>query len=194
MRKAPLLAGLAATSIAIAAPSIARADPSAWVAASGGVLVWKQKDQPFGANGTIAVDAGFGTTPDGPVIVGMLFRLQPVVKHGPDLSMMFRVATRGFQAGSFGAAFDAGMFGRLWGDTSFGFAGGASLGLPLGFTITAQAHVGINNAIGFGAVAGLDVLRLSVFRRVLTGTWPNPLPAYTPTPEQKRTSGLGLFF
>src|SRR4051794_23433533 len=105
----------------------ARADTSAWMFAGGGaprsrpaepgpVTTMPSSTPPalppcgvgkFCANGALAFDMGVGTTPDGPVIVGGLFRVQPLIGAGTDLAILARVATHGFQAGDFGLAFDA---------------------------------------------------------------------------------------
>jgi hypothetical protein len=120
---------------------------------------------------------------------GALFRIQPVFGSGADLAVLARFCNHGFQAGKLGFAIDAGGFARPWGDKSIGFSGGLSLGLPLGFTVTAQAQVGTAGVVTFGAVAGLDLLRFTIYRQSLLNWWQNPSPAYTP-PQQTARGAL----
>lgn len=201
---APLLLALGLSSTALTLSAQARADVSAWVFVGGGAVGWKMqpapppaaqpgappapppgKDDPktdtggFNANGTLAFDAGVGSSPDGRFIVGGFFRLQPVLKHGTDMVLSARVATHGFQAGDFGLALDAGGYVRLWETKSQGFAGGLTLGAPLGLQLSLQATVGTSSAVGFGAVAGIDLLRLTIYRQTFLNRWQNPSPAWT---------------
>jgi hypothetical protein len=172
-----LALGLSLTAFAIVAP--ARADASAWVFVGGGGLGWKQGSEGrFSGSGALAFDVGVGTSPDGPVIVGGLFRVEPILGSGTDLALVARVATHGFQAGGFGLAFDAGGYARFWGTPSQGFAGGLTVGAPLGFQISLQTMVGTDKALAFGAVAGVDLLRLTVYRQTMLEHWQNPSPAW----------------
>jgi hypothetical protein len=188
-----ILVGVLASLAGLAVAAPARADASAWAFVGGGALGWKQsRDLQINPTGTMIVDGGVGTTPDGPVIVGGLFRFQPVMPHaGVDFSLLIRVATHGFQAGSWGVAFDVGGFARPWGYGSVGFAGSASLGMPLGVTLLLQTEVGTDKAISFGAVAGIDLLRLTVYRQTLLKWWQNPSPAWSKTAS---VAGLGARF
>jgi hypothetical protein len=186
--------------LAVAAP--ARADVSGWAFIGGGALAWKQgeastmtpfNDGTFGANGTMTIEAGVGTTPEARFIFGGLFRLQPIFKHGTDLAWLLRGASHGFQAGDWGVAVDAGAYLRTWGpQIGGGFAGGVSLGMPLGFTLSVQTEVGTNKALSVGAVAGVDLLRLSVYRETLLKWWQNPSPAWTRS--KSAASGTAIAF
>ena len=169
-----LLAGLAA--LAVSAP--ARAETSAWATVSGGALAWKQAGSAYAPAATMAIDFGVGTSPDARFIIGGFARLQPVFGSGADLDFLARGASHGFQAGDWGFAIDAGTYLRFWGGQSFGFTGGASLGLPLGFTVSLQTNAGTNGALAFGGSAGLDFLRLTIYRQTLLQRWKNPSPAY----------------
>jgi len=131
----------------------------------------------------MSIDFGVGTTPDGPVIFGGLFRLMPVIDVGTDASLMVRVATHGFQAGKLGVAFDAGGYQRLWGSYSRGVTGGITLGLPLGFSIGVTGLYGTGDSLAFGAIAGIDFLRMTVYRQSMLDAWPNPYPAYQAQPQ-----------
>ncbi len=193
-----LLAAAAALAVTAAAPA-ARADASAWMSFGFGALGVKpgtgmmntgsaMPPNTFLSVGTMTIEAGAGTSPDGPVILGGLFRIQPLFGNptlggGADLATMFRFATHGFQAGDFGLAVDAGGYARFWGIWSGGFAGTINLGLPLGFTISAQTEVGTHGALAFGGVAGIDLLRLTVYRQTLLKWWDNPSPAWKVPPK-----------
>lgn len=194
----PLLLAVGSSLALCAAAAPARADASAWMFVGGGVLAWKQgkasnptadNNGTFSTSGMMTIDVGVGTSPDAPFIFGGLFRIKPIFQHGADLGLMARGATRGFQEGGFGVAIDAGGYLRTWGpEIGAGFTGGLSAGLPLGFTLTAQVEVGTNNAFGFGAVAGLDLARLTVYRRTLLKWWQNPQPSWNRTARAGRQS------
>jgi hypothetical protein len=187
-----VLAALAATA---AAPNV-RADTSAWMFFGVGGLGWKPGTgggtaipNTLDANGTMTIEAGVGTSPDARFIIGGLFRIQPIFGNGTDIATLVRVCSHGFQAGDFGIAVDAGGYARFWGIESAGFAGAVNLGLPLGFTLSLQTEVGTSHAMAFGAVAGLDLLRLSVYRQTLLKWWNNPSPAWK---VPQRTAGLSF--
>jgi hypothetical protein len=151
-----------------------RADTSAWLFAGVGALSWKQGDGDFAVDSALSLDLGVGTSPDAPFIFGGLARVTPILGSGTDLALLGRVATRGFQAAQLGVALDAGAYRRFWGEGSTGFSGALTLGAPLGFTLSLQGSVGTDSAVAFGAVVGLDVLRLTVYRQSLLQWWPNP--------------------
>jgi hypothetical protein len=155
----------------------------------GGALAWKQGETrpDFGVNGALQIDVGVGTTPEAPVIGGGFFRVMPIFENGVDLALLARAATRGFQAGGFGVALDAGGYARFWGTNSYGFQGGLTIGAPLGLTLALLGSVGSDSARSFGAVAGIDFLRLTVYRKTMLEEWPNPLPSQ----ELGARDGLG---
>ncbi len=188
MRKLPAsLAIAAATSVlAIAAPALA--DASAWVFVGGGALGWTQAESPvYTPSGTMVIDVGAGTDPRARFIFGGLFRIQPIIQQGTDLSLLARFCNRGFQAGDWGFAVDAGGFVRTWGVLTAGFSGSVSLGLPLGFQLTGLTEIGADRAYSFGVVAGIDVLRLTLYRQVLRNWWNNPSPDW----EKSKTAEAG---
>lgn len=197
LTRAFVAAGLSVSAFAFAAP--ARADASAWAFVGGGALIWKYRAtdaagvnvaNDFQTSPTMTFDVGVGTTPDAPVIIGAFGRIQPIFGSGTDLALLARGATRGFQGGGWGAAIDAGAYLRTWGaNGSQGFTGALTLGMPLGFQLSVQGMWGSNDARGFGAVAGIDFLRLTVYRKVLLDRWENPAPAWTRT----RRAGLARF-
>jgi hypothetical protein len=190
VRKVSLALSIGASLAVIAAAAPARADTSAWVFVGGGVLGWKSNAPAAGStattftslapSATMTIDAGVGTSPDARFIGGGLFRVQPIFGSGADLALLARLCSHGFQAGDWGFAIDAGGFARPWGVQSIGFSGDVSLGMPLGFTLTAQTEVGTAGVLAFGVVAGLDLLRLTIYRQTLLKWWQNPSPAYEP--------------
>jgi hypothetical protein len=186
-----LLASGAVALGALAFAPEARADSSAWMFIGGGTMAWKQANLKLLPEGSLAFDIGIGTTPNAPLIVGGLFRLQPIFNNqggGADLSFMMRVASHGFQAGDFGVALDAGFYGRPWWTTSVGLTGEVTLGAPFGLQLSVGGQYGTDQAIGITAVAGIDLLRLTIYRQVALDNWSNPSPAYT------KQSKLGAIF
>jgi hypothetical protein len=160
---------------------------------------WKQSElNAINPAGTMVIDAGVGTSPDARLIVGGLFRLQPIFptrgidlpKSGVDLSLLTRFASHGFQAGDWGVALDVGGFARPWGYRSIGFAGSVSVGMPLGVTLMLQTEVGTDHAISLGAVAGIDLLRLTIYRQTLLNWWQNLSPAWKKNDAQPTARGI----
>jgi hypothetical protein len=177
-----LLASGAVALGALAWATEARADSSAWMFMGGGTTAWKQGRLKLLPEASLAFDIGLGTTPNAPLIVGGLFRLQPIFNNiggGADLSFMGRVATHGFQAGDFGVALDVGFYGRPWWTTSTGLTGEVTLGAPFGLQVSVGGQYGTDAALGIMAFAGIDLLRLTIYRQVALGNWSNPSPAYT---------------
>lgn len=178
MRRLPRILIAAAVLVgSAAAASPARADASAWFFAGGGATGWKQGVTDLDIRGSLAFDVGVGTSPDGSFIFGGLFRLAPLLGMGTDMALLARGATRGFQAGDWGFAIDAGGYARTWGVSSVGFSGDVVLGAPLGLQLTVNVMVGTDDAFAVGAVAGVDLLRLTVYRQTLLDWWTNPSPA-----------------
>lgn len=185
---------------ALAVPSEARADASAWVFMGAGPMFWKQtptnpksKDASpttLTPQTTLTFDAGMGTSPNGVVIVGGLARVMPMLGQGTDLALLVRGATRGYQGG-FGLALDVGGYFRTWGDTSNGFMGDLVLGGPVGLELRLVAAVGQRDALSLGAIAGIDLLRLTVYRQSGLKWWQNPAPAQEmPRTASSPASGL----
>jgi len=189
VRKLPALLAVASSLAALATASPARADASAWVFLGGGAMGWRQSESlSVNPAGTMVVDVGAGTSPDASVILGGLFRFQPILPGGVDLALLARFCTHGFQAGDWGVAIDAGGFARPWGNESVGFTGSVSIGMPLGFTLMLQTEAGIDHAVSFGAVAGIDLLRLTLYRQTLLKWWQNPSPAWKNGPAPGSTA------
>jgi hypothetical protein len=191
VRKLPAFPAIASSLAAIAVASVAspaRADTSAWMFVGGGAIAWKQTDIMHPVAGTMTIDVGAGSSPEGRFIVGGFFRIQPIFSNGTDIAVLGRVCTHGFQAGDWGVAVDAGGFARAWGNQSIGFSSGFSLGMPLGFTLGLMSEIGTDRAVSFGVVGGIDLLRLTVYRRVLRNWWQNPSPSWTS--QKTATSGV----
>lgn len=173
----PSLLALGGLCAALSWTAPARADLSTWLFAGGGAMSWSQGGADRALNGAIGLDLGVGSSPDARFIFGGLVRTTTLFDQGTDLAVLARGATWGFQAGTFGLALDAGGYARFWGDQSLGFTGALNLGAPLGITLSLQGSVGTKDASAFGAVAGIDLLRLTVYRQSLLDWWPNPSPA-----------------
>jgi hypothetical protein len=167
-----------ASLLLVVLPGTARADASAWAFAGAGALAWKEGTAKLAPYAAMTFDFGVGTTPDAKVIFGGLFRLTPVIDKGADGALCARIASHGFQAGDFGVALDVGGYQRFWGSYSRGATGALTIGFPLGFSLSFQGLYGTNDALAVGAIAGIDFLRLTVYRQVLLDTWPNPYPAH----------------
>ena len=190
-RSVPLLAFCA---LALC-PAAAHADSSAWMFVGGGMIATRLKpevptlpaeDFSLDPSGAMSIDIGVGTTPDGAFIVGGLFKIVPIFDFGADLAFTVRGATHGFQAGDFGLAIDAGGYARPWGAGSLGGTGALVLGAPLGLQLSLQGLIGTNDALGVGAIAGIDFLRLTTQRQSLLDFWPNPSPSQR---EPRKSAG-----
>lgn len=190
MRKLPALLAVASSLAALAIASPALADASSWVFLGGGAMAWKQSENlTYNPAGTMVVDVGAGTTPDASVIFGGLFRFEPILPGGVNLALLARFCTHGFQAGDWGIAIDAGGFVRPWGYETGGFTGSLSLGMPLGITLMVQTEAGIDHAFSYGAVAGIDLLRLTLYRQTFLKWWQNPSPGWKAPPPASPTAG-----
>ena len=180
------LIGFSVACAFLAFPAAAWADASAWAYAGGGALLLKEGSEQLTPRGAMSFEYGMGTNPDGKFIIGGLFRLTPVVDLGPDMALCVRAATHGFQASQFGAAIDIGYFQRLWGSYSSGATATLTIGFPLGFSLGLHGIYATNETMGFGAMVGIDFLRLTIYRQVLLDAWPNPYPAHEVPPAEAR--------
>jgi hypothetical protein len=170
--------GGAALAFVALAPRAAKADPSAWAFVGGGATTWRSAVTPsFTTNASMSMDFGVGTSPDGKFILGGYYHLQPIFGSGTDMAAALRIASHGFQAGDWGFAFDAGGYARFWGEQTFGFFGGPVLGAPAGLELHLDTELGSKQGVSFGATAGVDLLRLTVYRQTLLDHWYNPSPA-----------------
>jgi hypothetical protein len=197
MRAHPFLATLVASAAGVAVSlsgGVAHADSSAWMFVGGGLVSGKMYAEDMSSSGSMSFDIGVGTSPDGVVVLGGLFKIVPVFGSGTDFALTLRGATRGFQAGDFGLAIDAGGYARYWNGGSVGGTGAVVLGAPLGLQLSLQGLVGSNDALGFGAIAGIDFLRLTTQRQTLLDWWPNPSPAQQVPRDASSRRGAGFTF
>lgn len=165
---------------ALVAAGHAHADVSSWAYVGGGVSGFKQKNLEFKVDPTLAIEAGVGTAPSHPLVVGGMFKLQALLGDGADLGVSLRVATRSFVTGNFGLALDAGPYRRFWGQGSSGGQAALVLGAPWGLTLSLGGGVGSNDARTFSATLGVDFARLTVYRLAGENWFPNPHPAWRP--------------
>ena len=163
---APLLA---------AAP--AHADVSSWANASAGPSFIDDGTDTM-TQGAISLQAGMGSSPANPFVVGGLFHLETHFQRGTDIGLLARFATQGYVLGRWGLAVDLGGYERFWGVGSAGGLGALVLGAPWGITLRGEAGAGTNDARMVGVVLGVDFARLTVFRSSGEDWFPNPFPAY----------------
>jgi hypothetical protein len=166
----------------------AAAEPSAWIAASGGTTFLTTEESDIRVRGSMAFDLGIGSSPQEVVLFGGLVRWAPIVEEGSDLQFLARGASRGFQTGDFGFAVDLGGYLRLFepSEPGGGFVGAFVVGAPLGLQLSLSGHAGTQKSFGGAAVLGFDLLRLTIYRQSLTAWWPNPLSPSEPAKEPSR--------
>jgi hypothetical protein len=161
--------GLAVTAFA----PTASADPASWLSLAGGAGSWSEGgDRRY--PGAFQAEVGLGSSPATPIVVGGVFKTLTFFGRGTDLALTFRTATGGFVRGGFGVALDLGGYERFWETGSQGFIGALVLGAPLGLQLTATTQQGTNDLQAYTATLGIDFLRLTVYRNVGGGYWPNP--------------------
>lgn len=159
----------------------ARADVSSWAYVGGGASYFEQRGQKLKLDPTLAIEAGAGSAPSHPIVVGGMLKVLALLGDGVDLGVSLRVASRGFVTGDFGLALDAGPYQRFWGAKSTGGQAAIVLGAPWGITLTVGGGLGSHDARQLGATLGLDFARLTVYRLAGLSWFPNPHPAYRPT-------------
>lgn len=153
----------------------ARADVSSWAFAGAGPSWVETDDHELSLQPSLLIEAGMGTPPRHPIIVGGMFRVQTHFGEGTDLGLSVRTATRGFMT-SWGLALDLGPYFRFWGEDSIGAQGSLVIGVPWGITLSGGGGFGGNGGQHFGVVLGLDFARLTVYRGTGTSWMPNPFP------------------
>ncbi len=173
------LASAALLLLAVTGVRAARADVSSWFELSGGATRLTQGSvHDYGT--LLSLQTGLGSAPSGRWIVGGLARAQIYPGTGTDLSLLGRVTTQGFSNGDWGLAFDLGPMQRWWAPQSTALLGDVSLGMPWGLTLTAGGSYGTSDTSGVFATFGVDLLRLTVYRRTGDTWWRNTFPAYRP--------------
>jgi hypothetical protein len=155
----------------------ARADVSSWFYAGTGVMAIPQNERPTGHPFTMQLEMGVGTPPYASFVMGGVLKTMTFFGDGTDLALVLRGASGGFVRGGFGVALDAGVFQRWWGPTdSTGVMGSLILGAPFGLQLAGTIERGLNDVKTYGATAGIDFLRLTVYRTALRSFWLNPFP------------------
>jgi hypothetical protein len=125
-----------------------------------------------------------GTDPSHPWIAGALLQTETILGHGTDLSLLLRLASQGYVNGGWGFAFDLGPTARFWGPDSFGGAAVLTVGGPWGLQAGCNTSLGTEDMRSVGVFAGIDLARLTVYRRSGTSWWKNTFPAYRTEAEQ----------
>ena len=162
----------------------AQADVSSWLYTGAGASWVGEEEAALDGQLTLQIDAGMGTDPSHSLIFGGLARIQPHFTRGTDLAVLARAATHGFVNGGFGGAIDVGPYQRFWGAGSTGVLGTLTVGAPWGLTLSAGGGLGTNGGRSFSFTFGIDLARLTVYRRSGTSWFPNPLPAYRPESDR----------
>lgn len=162
----------------------ASADVSSWLFLGGGASSLEQDGRSLGQQPLFQLETGLGSPPSGSFIVGGIGRMQLHFSEGVDLGLAARVATHAFVNGGWGAALDLGAYQRWWGPGSTGGTAHLVLGGPWGLTLSLGGHLGTDDARGFTAALGIDLARLTVYRRTGESYWKSTFPAYRPEDEE----------
>ena len=126
-----------------------------------------------------------GTDPSKQLIVGGMLRLDTLFSHGSDLSAVARFANYGFVNGNWGIALDVGAVARYWGPSNaYGVTGTAVLGAPWGIEVELGGMSATHSTLGFSAVIGIDLARLTVYRQSGSSWWKNTFPAVRQEPAR----------
>lgn len=179
-RLAPRFAlGAAAIAGVLLYSATAAADVSSWLFAGAGPA-WLSHGDSTEPQGALQLDTGLGSSPRHPIIVGGLARLYAPLESGVDLGLLVRMATQGFVLGDWGAALDLGGYRHWYTPPSTGVQASLNLGAPWGLVVSLSGGLGTNDVSFFGASLGIDLARLTVYRRTGRSYWPNPFPAVPP--------------
>ncbi len=178
------LLGLSAAGLVLATSAEAAADVSSWMFVGSGPSVIDEQDAEAESQAALQIDTGLGSAPSAPVIGGGLLRLQTHFSQGTDLGLLLRTATHGFVNGGWGGALDLGGYQRFWGGGSTGLQGSLVFGAPWGITLSVGAGFGNDETRTYTASLGVDLARLTVYRRTGQKWWPNPFPAYRPEDDE----------
>jgi len=179
------ICALAVPAVVLAWSGSARADVTSWFFAGGGPSWLSEQKSSYQLEPTMQLDLGIGTPPSGDVVIGVLGRTSTYFGRGTDLGLALRGATGGFARGDWGVALDAGMYKRWWNMESSGPLASLQLGAPYGIQLSLNSSFGNDDHRTFGAILGIDFLRLTVFRLGGEQWWPNPRPAWRPPTDDK---------
>lgn len=158
----------------------AEADVSSWLEVGAGVGWLGRPHFDDGSTTQFRLETGMGTSPLRPLVVGGVFRTNSWLSHGTDLSLLVRIADRGYASGDWGIGVDLGGTSRFWGRDSHGFTGDLLLGAPWGLQLQLGGDVLSHHTRGITAIIGLDLARLTIYRRSGRNWWKNPLPLDRP--------------
>jgi hypothetical protein len=172
-----LLAG-AACALTLLAAAPARADVSSWLFTGFGPTL-DFRDGGHSWHPSLQIDAGMGTDPSHPFVVGGLARMQTHFTLGTDVALLLRGATQGYVNGGWGLALDLGGYVRV-SENQQGLTGSLALGAPWGITLSGFGSSDLGHEVVTGAVLGIDFARLTVYRRSGSSWWRNSFPAYRP--------------
>lgn len=181
--KKPLVTALGLLAGLVALPQPARADVSSWLYVAPGYSWTQERKDATEHQPSFQLDTGLGTPPSHTIVFGGLFHWQTHFGGGTDLGLLARVATHGFVNGDWGAALDLGGYERWWGRGSAGGMGQLVLGAPWGITLAGGGGSGTNDGRHYSVTLGVDLARLTVYRRTGERWWKNPFPAYRPEEE-----------
>jgi hypothetical protein len=165
---------------ALAVASPARADVSSWLYLGGGPSWLTTAERGTTTESSLQMETGLGTPPADAFAAGGLFRVHTHFSRGTDLALLARVATHGFVNGGWGVGLDLGGYERFWEQGSTGLLGSLVLGAPWGITLSATAGFGTNEQRIYAGTLGIDLARLTVYRRTGQSWFKNPFPAYRP--------------
>lgn len=140
----------------------------------GGVSHLSSPDLADTQQGVLQLDAGFGSSPTHPLVVGFAAKTLTHFSQGTDLGLALRGTTRGYSLGDWGAAIDAGGIQRFWGEQSVSLASASlSVGLPWGLTLAATGASDFSKTESVIVTLGIDWARLTVHRTVGDSWWRN---------------------
>lgn len=153
----------------------ARADVSSWIFVGGGAANL-DLDEGIETVNPIALqlDAGFGTAPTGPLVLGFAAKAWTFLDHGTDIGLAARLTTAGYSQGDWGLALDLGGTQRFWGDSVKTLPSTSlSLGLPWGLTLAATAASDFDATQSLVLTLGFDWARMTVHRTSGDSWWRN---------------------
>ncbi len=162
----------------------ANADVSSWLFVGGGTTRLDDSEKRWVPS--LQLDLGMGSDPSHDFVVGGLGRTQTHFGEGTDLALLLRLATHGYVNGDWGVAVDAGAVQRWWGEGATGGVGSLNLGGPWGLGIVVTGMLAKDEQTGISAVLGIDLARLTVYRRSGANWWKNTFPAYRPEGGEQR--------
>jgi hypothetical protein len=160
----------------VCASSVACADVSSWVYVGAGAADLKLESSAKGSVNPFALqlDAGFGTTPTNPLVIGFAAKTLTFIDHGTDLGLALRLTTPGYSRGDWGLALDLGGTQRFWGQTTTTLASTSlTFGLPWGVNLAATAGSDFGDNQSLVLTLGFDWARLTVHRTAGDAWWRN---------------------